>query len=308
MTSVSALVCTRDRPQSLLRTIRSLLSDDNAAFDLFVIDQSDGFETQEVLASGADSRLHYVRSKVRGKGAALNEGLRLARGAIIVCTDDDCEAAPGWVMEMAGALEKRPASAILFCNVLAGPHDQTAGYVPGFTRYQDRSLSSILAARHGLGLGAGMAFRRDVVLSFGGFDETFGPGSRFPSGDDWDVALRLLLFGWQVFESAQLSIVHHGFRTFVEGREHALRDWRAIGAVCAKPIRAGYPSGMVLSLWLFSTLALWPPLRDLLAFRPPAGRSRLVGFIRGFAEGLGTPVDPQTLSYRADIPADRATS
>jgi GT2 family glycosyltransferase len=224
--------------------------------------------------------------------------LRLASGAIVVCTDDDCEAGPGWVMEMARALEEQPAAAVLFCNVLAGPHDQTAGYVPGFTRSQDRSLSSIFAARHGLGLGAGMALRRDVVLSFGGFDESFGPGSRFPSGDDWDIAWRLLLRGWQVFESAHLSIVHHGFRTFVEGRAHALRDWRAIGALCAKPIRAGHPSAIVVSLWLFSAQALWPPVVDLLRFRRPAGRSRVVGFLRGFAEGLRTPVDRETLFFR----------
>jgi hypothetical protein len=107
-----------------------------------------------------------------------------------------------------------------------------------------------------------------------------------------------LLRGWQVYETARLSIVHHGFRTLAEGREHALRDWRAIGALCAKPIRAGYPAGIIVSLWLFSAQALWPPLRDLLLLRRPAGRSRVVGFIRGFTEGLRTPVDPQTLSFR----------
>jgi glycosyltransferase involved in cell wall biosynthesis len=298
MATVSALVCTRNRPQSLLRTVRSLLASGGAEFELMVIDQSDGPETQAALASEADPRLHYVRSQARGKGAALNEGLRLARGAIVVCTDDDCEAAPGWVAQMAATLEEQPAAAILFCNVLGGPHDPTAGYVPGFERHDDRRLSSILAARHGLGLGAGMALRRDAVLSFGGFDETFGPGSRFPSGDDWDVSLRALMRGWEVYETARLSIVHHGFRTLAEGREHALRDWRAIGALCAKPIRAGYPAGIIVSLWLFSVQALWPPLRDVLMFRRPSGRSRVVGFIGGFNEGLRTPVDPQTLSFR----------
>ena len=143
-----------------------------------------------------------------------------------------------------------------------------------------------------------MALRREAVLSFGGFDETFGPGSRFPSGDDWDVALRALLFGWEVYECARLSIVHHGFRSLVEGREHTMRDWLAIGALCAKPIRAGYLAGIILSLWLFSVDALWPPLRDILMLRRPAGRMRVAGFIRGFAEGLRTPVDPETLSFR----------
>ena len=299
MALVSALVCTRNRPQSLLRTVRSLLRlSQNAEFELIVIDQSEGFETQSVLASEEDARLRYVRSSVAGKGAALNEGLRLAKGTIVVCTDDDCEAGHDWIVDMAAALEEQPKAAVLFCNVTAGPHDPNAGYVPALERTCDRRMSTVLAARHGLGMGAGMALRRDAVLSFGGFDETFGPGSRFPSGDDYDVSLRALLFGWEVYECARLSILHHGFRRLVEGREHTLRDWRAIGALCAKPIRAGYPAGIVLSVWLFSANALWPPILDILMLRRPAGRMRVVGFMRGFVEGLRTPVDPQTLSFQ----------
>jgi GT2 family glycosyltransferase len=216
-----------------------------------------------------------------------------------VCTDDDCEAARDWITQMAAMVEEQPRTAILFCNVTAGPHDPSAGYVPAFERSRDRRMSSIIAACHGLGMGAGMALRREAVLSFGGFDETFGPGSRFPSGDDWDVSLRALLSGWDVYECARLSIVHHGFRSRVEGREHSLRDWLAIGALCAKPIRAGYPAGIILSVWLFTTDALWPPLRDILTLRRPSGWMRVAGFIRGFDEGLRTPVHPATLSFHS---------
>jgi glycosyltransferase involved in cell wall biosynthesis len=299
MAIVSALVCTRNRPQSLLRTVRSLLnSSGNAEFELMVIDQSEGFETRDLLASEHDARLHYIRFGAHGKGAALNEGLRRARSEIVVCTDDDCEAPPDWITGMAAALEEQPKAAVLFCNVTAGPHDPTAGYVPAFERNCDRRMSSVMAARHGLGMGAGMALRRQAVLSFGGFDETFGPGARFPSGDDYDISLRSLLFKWEVYEYAKLSIVHHGFRRLIEGREHTLRDWRAIGALCAKPIRAGYPVGILLSIWLFSANALWPPILDIVMLRRPAGRMRVVGFVRGFKEGLMTPVDQRTLSFR----------
>jgi glycosyltransferase involved in cell wall biosynthesis len=121
---VSALVCTRDRPGPLLRTVGSLLASDAAQFELIVIDQSDGPESERALAAFAsDLRLRYVRSLVRGKGAALNEGLRLTRGEIVACTDDDCEASPEWVAGMARALEEQPTAAIVFCNVTAGPFD-----------------------------------------------------------------------------------------------------------------------------------------------------------------------------------------
>ena len=146
MALVSALVCTRNRPQSLLRTVRSLLRPSRETdFELIVIDQSEGLETQEALSSEVDARLHYIRFGAHGKGAALNEGLRLARGALVVCTDDDCEAAPDWIMRMAAALEEQPRAALLFCNVTAGPHDPSAGYVPAFERTRDRRMSSVIA-------------------------------------------------------------------------------------------------------------------------------------------------------------------
>jgi GT2 family glycosyltransferase len=296
---VSALVCTRHRPDSLLRTVRSLLGPDSGPFELFVVDQSDGLESQQALAVfQGDPRLRYVRSLATGKGAALNEGLHLARGNVVVCTDDDCEAPPGWPEEMARVMAAHPKAAVVFCNVTAEPHDPTTGYVPTVQRRSDRVLRTIADARNGFGLGAGMALRRDAVLAFGGFDEAFGPGARFSSGDDWDISVRALLRGWQVYDTASVSVLHYGFRTLAEGKAHALRDWVAIGALCAKPIRAGHVSAITLVVWMFFAEALWPPMRDVTRLRRPRGLSRIVGFMRGFSGGIRTPVDRKTLVFR----------
>lgn len=296
---VSVLVCTRNRPDSLLRAVRSLLAPNGGSFELIVMDQSDGTESRDILGPfGSDPHLRYVHCHSRGKGAALNEGLRLATGDIVVCTDDDCEAPVGWAADMARVMTAQPTAAIVFCNVTGGQHDATAGYVPVYRQTRDRILSSIIDARHGLGLGAGMAVRRKAVLGFGGFDEAFGPGARFASGDDWDLSLRALAGGWHVYDTSRVSILHHGFRTLAEGRDHAVRDWVAIGALCAKPIRAGYLNAIIVSSWLFWSMAVWPAVRDVARLRRPSGRARIVGFMRGFTKGLRTPVDRGTLLFR----------
>jgi glycosyltransferase involved in cell wall biosynthesis len=296
---VSALVCTRNRAGAILASIQSLLDAGDRPIEVLVIDQSDGRDTEEVLTSlSADPRLRYHRSATRGKGAALNEGLKLARGEVVVCTDDDCVAPTGWVAAMADVLVSQPKAAIVFCNVIPPPYDPEAGYVPAYVRRQNRLVSTIEATIAGHGLGAGMALRREVILNFGGFDESMGPGARFASGDDWDITARVLLRGWQVYETADLAIVHHGFRTFEEGRKHALRDWIAIGAACAKPLRAGYWRAVVVPVWEFSAHALWPPVADLLRGKRPRGYSRILGFLRGFVQGLSTPVDRETLIFR----------
>lgn len=296
---VSALVCTRNRAGAVLDSINSLLLGGDREIEVLVIDQSDGRETEQALAPLlADPRLRYHRSATRGKGAALNEGLRIARGEVLVCTDDDCVAPPGWVAGMAEVLEQQPTAAIAYCNVVAPPYDHQAGYIPAYERTENRLLRTIEATLAGHGLGAGMALRRQVILDFGGFDESLGPGSRFASGDDWDLTARALLRGWHVYETADLAVTHYGFRTFAEGRQHARRDWIAIGAVCAKPLRAGHWRAVVVPIWEFSVNALWPPLSDLLHGRRPSGAARIFGFLLGFMDGLRTPVDRRTLIFQ----------
>jgi GT2 family glycosyltransferase len=279
--------------------VSSLLRCELKNLELIVIDQSDGDESERALkAQITDPRLKYHRSQRRGKGAGLNEALEMARGAIAVCTDDDTEAPPGWIEGMARALESQPSAMIAFCSVVPVPYDRSAGYVPAYELTKNRTLRSISEVCGGLGIGAGMAVRREFVLSIGGFDESFGPGARFPSADDWDIAMRVLLIGYHVYETADLRIIHDGFRSFEEGRAHTKRDWLALGAACAKPLRAGHWNAAVVPAWLFSTRAVWPPLADVLRLRRPRGGVRIRAFLEGFARGLASPVDEKTLRFR----------
>jgi len=295
---VSCVICTRNRAEPVARAVGSLLEGETEPLELIVVDQSDGPETERALERFAgDPRLRYCRSTQRGKGKALNQALHLARGAVIVSTDDDCSAPPGWISGMARALESQPEAVIAFCQVLPVEHDRSAGYVPAYHLNQSRTLRSVSSICGGLGIGAGIAFRREFVLSIGGFDEAFGPGGRFPSADEWDLAIRALLSGHHVFETAELSIVHDGFRTFEDGRAHARRDWLALGAVCAKPLRAGYWRAAVVPVWLFSTKAVWPPVADALALRKPRGLGRITAFAQGFAQGLLSRVEKKTLRF-----------
>jgi glycosyltransferase involved in cell wall biosynthesis len=306
--AVAVLVCTRDRPASLQRTVRSLLASEGVPFELIVVDQSASDETERALAPLRSERLRYVRDGQRGKGAALNQGLSLASAETVVLTDDDCEVAPGWVAAMARTLARQETALAVFCNVEAAPHDRSAGYIPAYQRKSSRLLRSPSALCAGRGLGAGVALRRSQVLALGGFDEWIGPGAPFPSGDDFDLMLRALLLGHHLYETAELSVLHHGFRTFLEGRTHARRNWIGIGSVLAKPLRAGRLRALGVAAWELGAHALWPPLADLLRLRRPGGLSRILGFIEGFARGLRLRVDPRTLRFAPDelLEAQRA--
>ena len=297
--TVTALVCTCNRPSDIERITRSLLQGSTRPLQLIIVDQSDDDLTEQVLRGPefAD-RVRYVRSVTRGKGAAMNEGIRLATSPFVVCTDDDCEAPPGWVEAMAALLADDDRIAVAFCRVEAPPYDHAVGYVPVYLPHRRRLMRSAIATCAHRGIGAGMVLRRDVVLDLGGMDESFGPGARFPSGDDWDFEVRALLKGWRALETPELAITHHGFRTYGEGRDHSKRDWLALGGVAAKPLRAGHPIALLMALYVVIASAIVPMFVDLASLRKPSGGQRIIAFWRGYVRGLRTPVDPETLRYR----------
>ena len=149
-----------------------------------------------------------------------------------------------------------------------------------------------------------MAFRRDVVVEMGGVDRAFGPGGRFPSADDFDLELRLLIKGWHVYENASARIVHHGFRTRKEGRAHTVRDWYALGASCAKALRGGHPvAALAPAASILWRRALWPSVRAIARRQKPPLR-RVSAFVSGFASGLRLSVDRHKLVYVSSMRAD----
>ena len=147
-----------------------------------------------------------------------------------------------------------------------------------------------------------MALRRSAILALGGCDESMGPGGRFPSADDIDLAIRVLQLGWQVHDTAETSIVHHGFRSFADSKEHVRRDWIALGATCSKSLRGKRPLGAVPTLWLFTARAFWPPVKHLATLKRPRGLTRITAFIEGFASGLRVPVDRKHMLFIPDQP------
>ena len=124
-----------------------------------------------------------------------------------------------------------------------------------------------------------------------------GPGSRFPSCDDRDIAMRALLARYHVYETSTIAVKHFGFRNWQQGRQLAHRDFLAIGAAYSKFLKCGRVDLMYIPAYEFIKYALWPPIRDLLHLRPPSGAVRITAFAEGFVEGLRTPVDRATMIF-----------
>jgi hypothetical protein len=106
---VSVTIATRNRPGLLAEAIESVLTQSYQRFELVIMDDSDGEETQELLAQMHDERLRVLRTPARrGAGAAFNVGLEAATGEVIALLDDDNLMHAEWLRSVVWAFTTFP--------------------------------------------------------------------------------------------------------------------------------------------------------------------------------------------------------
>ena len=286
--TTSVVVCTRNRPEGVLSTVRSVMSD-APNVEVVVVDQSDSQDTRWLLEHEVPS-VRIVASEPRGLAAARNMGVAHATGEIIAFTDDDCEVRRGWLDAMRNAFAREERIGLVFGKVLASDYDRGAGFVPSYD-VPAFIIADRLAQKTKIeGMGACMAVRRDAWRELGGFDEALGSGASFRAGEDTDFAVRSLVSGFCVAETPDAMVVHNGFRTWAQGRDLIAGYMYGLGAVNAKMLRlGGWRAVRPLSILAWRWLA-GAPVVDL--NQKPPRFARLVAFLRGAFEGLRVPVSP----------------
>lgn len=301
---VTAVIATRNRGPAIVLATESLLANDHPDLRVIVVDQSNDDSSERALAElRRDPRLTYVRSDTKGVSRSRNEGLRLAETDVVCFTDDDCEVPPSWLREMQRLFVTYPKVIAAFCSVRPGPHDELSGFIPTYECPGTRVIGRRTGKRTARGMGAGLALRRAEMLELGGFDEELGPGARFPACEDGDIIIRALLRGYQVCETNRTFVIHHGVRTWQEGKELSKRDWVGIGATCAKPLRIGEWAFVPSAMYELLVKGMGPPIKDILRGKPPRGSARALHFMNGFVRGMLTPIDREHLVFeRAEPP------
>lgn len=106
----SIIIPTYNRADELRETIRSIgkLTVDGE-WELIVSDNRSTDGTREVVheeRAAFPAHLEYLYEPEQGRYAALNAGIRVARGAIIATTDDDARVEPDWLTRAAEGLER----------------------------------------------------------------------------------------------------------------------------------------------------------------------------------------------------------
>ena len=296
---MTVLICTRNRGDSLVPTVRSILSAETTCAELLILDQSPDETTKLALAPFADHPcLRYVQTASQGKGLALNEGLRIARYEFVAITDDDCEVAPDWLQPHMEAFLRYPDMILTYGNVLPVEHDPIKGFIPTYYVPRDLLVTNIWQKLPARGIGANTAVRRKEILALGGFDTELCPGGIFKACVDRDMTIRCILRGYHVFESRDSKVYHYGFRNWVQGKTLACNAFYGIGAAHIKAVKCGYPGAIVLLLWELMAYALLPSFWSQITLQRPYGWNRVIYFARGMAAGWKFPIDKEHMTFK----------
>jgi len=193
---LSIIVCTRNRPELLGRCLEALAVQ-TGAFEVLVVNQGD---THALIPS--DPRFHYIAHQERGLAAARNMGLCAASGNIIAFLDDDAVPDPGYIaaLERAFAGDVKPAA-------IAGRILTIEDGRPYARVHDDRPRP--LNRRDWLPfLGGNFAISRSVINLIGPFDERFGAGRHWASGEETDYFFRMLYQNCRVAYVPAI-VIHH---------------------------------------------------------------------------------------------------
>ena len=201
---VSVIVATRNRPDSLTRTVSLLTEQDLPALDYEIVVVDDGSVPPVRLPCGASGpSLNLIRLDGTERSAARNAGAMAARGRVLVFVDDDMRVGKDFISQHLAAHRKWPMALVvgsirLPSEAMSRPfvrfrQELEDGVVPGIPG--PTPLRNFRAAGN-------MSIFRDLFREVSGFDP------HIVSGEDQDFALRHNALGHQIVFWPQATAIH----------------------------------------------------------------------------------------------------
>lgn len=205
---ISVIIPTYNRARFVGASIESVLSQKYEHLELIIVDDGSTDNTKEVLAF-YENRIRVIHQENRGVSQALNRGLAETKGEWIGFLDSDDEWLPGYLEHQMGRIDLYPKIIAHVMNAYTIQLDKTKedlfqanhlGDRFGSKEHLilDRPLATVI--NHRPWFRQSILFRRDALLSTGGFDPALS------IAEDLDVIARIALQG--PFSICKRALVH----------------------------------------------------------------------------------------------------
>lgn len=184
MPDVTVLVPTRNRSRFLRRALQSVLQQDDADFEVVVVDDASTDGTARMVEGLGDPRVQLLRLRHRsGVAAARNAGIEAAGGRWVAFLDDDDVWAPQKLRKQQDRAAETNASLVYTGVVLL---DEDGAALEPVRLVEPDELIPGLLETNLVGTPSSVLADAELVRRVGAFDE------QLESLADWDLWIRLV--------------------------------------------------------------------------------------------------------------------
>lgn len=212
--SISIIIPTYNRDQSLRDCLWSLFQQVYQNYEIIVVDQSDiQLPEKERFYQKYEQRFYLRRLKKPSIPKAINLGIKLARGEIILLVDDDILANKQLLASHVENYEDKNLAGVIGRVVTKGqeeePDFQSVGRITSWGSVAG-GYSSKIRQEVGNVIGCNVSFRKEILKKVGGIDENFvGNSLRWET----DLALRIRREGGKIIFDPKAEIIHQRAET-----------------------------------------------------------------------------------------------
>lgn len=226
---VSVIIPAWNEEVGILNTVRSVLKSTYGNLEVIVVNDGSTDHSDEIMrtyakhytrtAAGRGKTLHYHYKENGGKGSALNYGIALSSGDIVITIDGDCAIEPTTVENFVRHFENEKVMAAVG-NVKIANATGILGvlqYLEFLFSFYFKKADSLFNTVYIIG-GAAGAFRREVFDRIGGFNTK-------NITEDIDLSVRIQKAGMRIVYAADAVVYTEGADTLVGLMKQRLR-WK----------------------------------------------------------------------------------
>ncbi len=186
--NISVIIAARNEEKSLPVLIDSLIAQSYSQFEVIIINDHSTDDTENILQQITDNRFRYINLSDHltdhisaYKKKAIETGIKVSKGELIVTTDADCIAGQDWLATISAFYQQTGAKCIA-APVKIAPGKTLLGLFQSidFCTLQGITAAAVSSRTHMMCNGANFIYTRNAFNEVKGFEGI----DHIPSGDD----------------------------------------------------------------------------------------------------------------------------
>ena len=288
---ISVIICTRNRLSLLKNCLHAIMNLDYPDYEIIVVDNApSNEETYEYVST---LPIKYVREIRPGLDWARNKGINEAKNSIVAFTDDDALVDKQWLHEISKVFTNNEAMAVTGFVAPAeletgaqrlfelGYGGMSHGFKQRVVRRKDITDTQLIWATN-FGVGANMAFRKEVFQKIGYFDIALDVGTPSSGGGDVEMFHRLVAKGFTLIYQPSVLVWHTHRKDYAGLKKQILDNGKGSGCYLITCYQNKTVGGLsIIKFLLVDWLYKWI-LKSLLKRSPKVPRSFTLREASGF--------------------------